>query len=786
MKRFFLLCTLLALLGGCGKDDDPKPEPQPNPDTPSTQTSISITPSALTFDDKGGEKSVTVTCSTSKTWSLSGGESWCTASRTTGFNGATVTFTAEANTSTDERNATYTFICGDKTVKLVVTQKQQDALTVTASKIEVDAQGGQVNVEVKANIPFEYAIANKDKDWITPVETKSMQTTVLTFNIAQNESREKREGTITIKSDKLNETVKIYQAGEQPTIVISQNTYEISGDGETIKVEINSNVDFTVSIPDAYSTWIQAAAEPKAFSTHTKYFTISVNPLKQSRTGEIILTNTEHNLLEKITINQKSGGSYISLNVPQAGKLASVLAENKLEAKSIGLLKIIGELNDEDFLILQDMPNLRGLDLAEVNLSVIPAKALYQQKIEHLILPNVLTSIGESSFSGLLLNSIVLPSTLVNIGDGAFADCPFLTSIEITANIESIGNKAFSGCWRLKDITFENGAKLKTIGAYAFVRNPLTKVRIPANVETIGSGAFERCTALTTVTFEPQSQLRSINEAAFSQCTALTSIEIPANVKTIGSRAFERCTALTTVTFESGSQLEAIYGDYFYSDYYDHEASYTLYGAFNGCTALTSINIPASVRTLGTTVFQGCSALTKVTFEAGSQLQTIPGSVNEDYYDFSGVIAWQAHRFGLFADCISLSSIEIPENVQTIETCAFTGCTSLTTVTFAKGSLLQTIEGWWSNGHTRHGAFYSLPNLKTVDMSACTQVETIENGAFVDSGIQLFKIGTVIPPKAERAFTSVSSLYSLKVPSESVEAYKKATGWKDFPNISAL
>lgn len=200
MKRFFLLCTLLTLLGGCGKDDDPKPEPQPNPDTPSTQTSISITPSALTFDDKGGEKSVTVTCSTSKTWSLSGGESWCTASRTTGFNGATVTFTAEANTSTDERNATYTFICGDKTVKLVVTQKQQDALTVTASKIEVDAQGGQVNVEVKANIPFEYAIANKDKDWITPVETKSMQTTVLTFNIAQNESRENEKEPLQLRA----------------------------------------------------------------------------------------------------------------------------------------------------------------------------------------------------------------------------------------------------------------------------------------------------------------------------------------------------------------------------------------------------------------------------------------------------------------------------------------------------------------------------------------------------------------------------------------------------------
>ena len=86
----------------------------------------------------------------------------------------------------------HTFTCGDKTAKLVVTQKQQDALTVTSSKVEVDAQGGPINVEVKANIPFEYVIADKDKGWITPVETKSMQTTILTFNVAQNESLQKQ------------------------------------------------------------------------------------------------------------------------------------------------------------------------------------------------------------------------------------------------------------------------------------------------------------------------------------------------------------------------------------------------------------------------------------------------------------------------------------------------------------------------------------------------------------------------------------------------------------------
>lgn len=800
MKRFFLFFTLLALLSGCGKDENESGGGNTgggnNPNTPSTQTSISISPSALTFDAQGETKSVTVTCTTGKTWTLSGGESWCTASGTNGNNGATVTFTAETNTSPDERNATYTFTCGDKTAKLVVTQKQQDALTVTSSKVEVDAQGGPINVEVKANIPFEYVIADKDKGWITPVETKSMQTTVLSFNVAQNEDREKREGTITIKSGELSETITVYQAGEQPTIVITQNTYEVSGDGETIKVEINSNVEFSISIPAAYSAWIQEAAEPRALSTHTKYFTVSVNPLKQSRTGEIILTNTEHNLSEKITINQKSGGSYITVNVPQAGKLASVLTESKLEVESVGLLKIIGELNDEDFLILRNMTHLRGLDLAEVNLPVFPAKALYQQKIEHLILPNTLTNIENTALSGLPLNSIVLPSTLVSIGNSAFSKCKSLSSIEIPASVETIGSEALEGCTALTTVTFEKGSQLKTIGSDAFSGTVLQSVEIPASVETIENSAFQYCSELTNVTFETRSQLGSINNKVFAQCTALTSIEIPASVKTIESEAFKGCTTLTTVTFESGSQLKAIYGGYSFYDNYRTKDQYTLYGAFSGCTALTSINIPASVRTLGTTVFQGCSALTKVTFETGSQLQTIPGAAEEDQYarPDNPIIPykWEVHRLGLFADCISLTSIEIPENVQTIQTCAFAGCTSLTNVTFAKGSLLQTIEGnsydeSWDGKSIRHGAFHKLPNLQTVDMSACTQVKTIKKGAFDNcSSLQLFKIGTIMPPTAENRSFSLPSFSILKVPAESVETYKQASGWNKFSNISAL
>lgn len=152
MKRFFLLFTLLALLSGCGKDDEPKPEPTPNPpsqndpDNPDNEKiNITLAPTTLSFEVQGGTLDLTVTCTTGKTWTLSGGESWCTASGTNGSNGATVTFTVEANPSPDERNATYTFTCGDKTAKLVVTQKQQ-----TVTTVHVPTKGTLASVDRKS------------------------------------------------------------------------------------------------------------------------------------------------------------------------------------------------------------------------------------------------------------------------------------------------------------------------------------------------------------------------------------------------------------------------------------------------------------------------------------------------------------------------------------------------------------------------------------------------------------------------------------------------------------
>ena len=94
--------------------------------------------------------------------------------------------------------------------------------------------------------------------------------------------------------------------------------------------------------------------------------------------------------------------------------------------------------------------------------------------------------------------------------------------------------------------------------------------------------------------------LTSIDDDTFNACTALTSIQIPASVETIGLRAFKSCSSLANITFEKGSILRDIKGgskmasDYMSIDYY---------GAFSDCSALTAIEIPASVESIGVAAF---------------------------------------------------------------------------------------------------------------------------------------------------------------------------------------
>ena len=507
-------------------------------------------------------------------------------------------------------------------------------------------------------------------------------------------------------------TVMVSLNCAQGQIIIADNSIDATPAGGTQEIKLRTNLDYTVEIPEDAQSWLSLVPQTRALREDTIVFEVTANEGIQ-RYATVALKGEQNNTFQTIIFRQL--GTCTEIHVETKGELENVLAD--YDYANIESLKITGVLNDVDFLFIYHMmPNLVDLDIAEVNITALPTKAFYNStNVEKLILPNTLTTIGEGMFIASKLKYVIIPNGVTAIEDEAFNGCRALTSIEI-----------------------------------------------PASVQTIGMGAFWN-SPLETVTFGKDSQLEVIKDIFSSGC-CITSIVIPANVKMIEARAFKGCSSLKTVTFEKGSQLKTIGGNY-------NNPNYN--GAFSDCTALTSIEIPASVETIEKVAFSGCSKLATVTFEKGSQLKSIGGGKS----------------LGAFMDCTALTSIEIPASVETIEATAFIGCSSLETVTFEKGSQLQTIGGGYDSNNDRiYGAFCQLKKLTTVDMSECTRVNEIGAFAFYrDSELRLFKIGTETPPTCGlNCFYGLSSYSVLKVPAGCADAYKAKSNWGNFASITGL
>jgi hypothetical protein len=151
-----------------------------------------------------------------------------------------------------------------------------------------------------------------------------------------------------------------------------------------------------------------------------------------------------------------------------------------------------------------------------------------------------------------------LPDGAHTLGARWFLEVIVLRSVCIPWSVKIIGDRCFSNCWHLSEVTFERGSVLRGIGAGAFEYTALRRVQIPSSVEHIGEYSFGCCFELSAVTFESVSKLRRIEKEAFTG-TALRSIQIPSSVAFIGPECFMDCEYLHEMTFESDSQLMNCY-----------------------------------------------------------------------------------------------------------------------------------------------------------------------------------------------------------------------------------
>ena len=234
---------------------------------------------------------------------------------------------------------------------------------------------------------------------------------------------------------------------------------------------------------------------------------------------------------------------------------------------------------------------------------------------------------------------------------------------------------------------FQYFTGLTKVPDYAFTYcKKLTGITLPNTISTIGEAAFSSCYDLTRVALLENTIITAINSYAFSGCTSLASLSLPEGLLTIDD------------------------------------------GAFNGA-GLTSISIPGSVTSIGSSVFSYCSSLSEVTFGERFSLTEIPD--------------------GMFSYTDALRSITIPASVASIGENAFFANPSHDGNTFG----LQSVTFLGNVTTIGYMAFCFCP-LTEINLPA--SVTTIGDYAFSNTSLSSIVIPAQVSFIGEYAFNNVT------------------------------
>lgn len=185
--------------------------------------------------------------------------------------------------------------------------------------------------------------------------------------------------------------------------------------------------------------------------------------------------------------------------------------------------------------------------------------AFYQYPMKDtIILPNTIKTLGSGAFRESKIYRIEIPESVSTIPYSFCRDCPELNIV--TTRASRIESHAFVDCSKLRTLEISN---LAEIGEYAFAFTAIEDLSIHGTLTAIGEYAFYGCGKLETLNM-PNS-VREIKDGAFGNCDALRQVRffanknfptltgggqwggrygingLTSNLETIGNRAFEGC-----------------------------------------------------------------------------------------------------------------------------------------------------------------------------------------------------------------------------------------------------
>lgn len=345
---------------------------------------------------------------------------------------------------------------------------------------------------------------------------------------------------------------------------------------------------------------------------------------------------------------------------------------------------------------------------------------LYGADLGHKNYPTTATEVEIPSFitvtktGNTSLDYKILNGTFRSIDDTAASKMQVNQTYKIpVTRIEGDSNQTETTAFRKVVKKAYIGDNITYIGSLLADNNVLEEVQLPYNnPETYAS--FKNCTSLKTVTF-PEN-FTTIGTDMFNGCTSLTSLEIPDGVITIGANAFADCTGLKTVTIsDTVTTIKS--------------------NAFKNDRTITDFTVGKNVVTIGSGVSDGW----------GSAVIRYTGTLR-DWCTKLNSAKIMEHNSALYVDnTLITGELEIPYGVTRIAEYAFYKCNTVTKVNIP--STVKTIETCTFNNST-----------KLAEVNFEDGIETIGQYAFASTALKTITIPESVQSLGSKAFYNISPL----------------------------
>ena len=588
-------------------------------------------------------------------------------------------------------------------------------------------------------------------------------------------------------------TVRIeFESGEAEEVISSKNSYSLAHlDVGTYTVSVKAHGREGISEDSDWST-------PKVFVRAPEpgmIFTLINNNTEYEVSGKGIATGD-------IVIPKEYRGKPVTA-------IGTKAFFNKSDVDTVTLHDGITSIGEQAF---ANCSYLTSVNLPDAITYIGPSAFSGCRVLScEIVIPDGVTEIYQSTFAYCVsLPKITIGSGVTAIGQKAFTDCKALTEILIPSGVEYIGEYAFANCIGVTALTIEDG--VTELGLYAFAADTaIETVAIPDSVKIINEGVFYKCSKLKNVTlgegvekiglvafeetqlwadsptnevyigkwllglkdylvayvdiadgtygiasyalygtpdvaaFEIADSVRIIGDYAFAECTMI-SVVIGKGVEIIGEGAFENSYNLTNVILGS-----------FNSDYGTiAESSLRTIGsyAFRNCSSVESIEIPDTVRSIGSYAFRGSGI-----YENASGVVYADKWIVDYTEGLDGAIAVQDGTVGIanyaFYQCMTLTSISIPNSVRSIGRAAFYQCSKLKTVNLPE--TLEVIEDYTFYRCDRLKGITLPPMLRSIGRSAFYKCGTVYDDGDADTNDDTLVIPTSVEFIGSYAFYGCGS-----------------------------